>query len=59
VDAIRREMSRVYRDARRRTLDTQEAARLTYMLAELRKTYEVSVLEGRLDKLENAHGTHN
>lgn len=56
VDAIRREMGRVYRDARRGQIETTEAARLTYMLSELRKTYEVSVLERRLAALEGTHG---
>lgn len=56
VDAIRREMSRVYREARRGTLDTREAGRLVYILGEIRKCYEVSVLERRLAALENPHG---
>ena len=53
VDAIRREMARVYRDARRGQLETSQAARLTYMLSEIRKTWEVSVLERRLTALES------
>lgn len=52
IDAIRREMSRVYRDARRGQIETTIAARLVYMLSEIRKTYEVSVLERRLTALE-------
>jgi hypothetical protein len=51
-------MSQVYRDARRGALETSEAARLVYMLAEIRKTYEVSVLERRLAALEIPHVTH-
>lgn len=56
VDAIRREMSRVYRDARRGRIESTEAARLVYILAELRKTYEASTLERRLAALESEHG---
>ena len=53
MDAIRREMGRVYRDARCGQIESSGAARLVYMLAELRKTYEVSVLERRLAALEH------
>lgn len=56
IDAIRREMGRCYREARRREIDTREAARLIYMLGEIRKCYEVSVLERRLTELESQHG---
>lgn len=56
VDAVRREMGRVYRDARRGEIETTEAAKLTYILAELRKTFEISVLERRLAALEGNHG---
>lgn len=56
IDAIRREMGRVYRDARRGQIETSEAARLVYILGELRKTYEASVLERRLVVLESEHG---
>ncbi|MDE2295249.1 MAG: hypothetical protein KGL36_07285 [Gammaproteobacteria bacterium] len=59
IDAIRREMGRVYRDARRGQIESTEAARLVYILAELRKTYEASTLERRLIALEseNDEGT--
>lgn len=56
IDAVRREMSRVYRDARRGQIESTEAARLVYILGELRKTFEVSVLERRLAALESEHG---
>lgn len=56
IDAIRREMGRVYRDARRGSLESTEAARLVYVLAEIRKTYEASVLERRLAALESGNG---
>ncbi len=56
IDAIRREMGRVYRDARRGQIESSEAARLVYILGELRKTYEASTLERRLAALESEHG---
>ena len=56
VDAVRREMGRVYRDARRGQIESTEAAKLTYILAEIRRTFEVTVLERRLAALENNHG---
>ena len=56
VDAVRREMGRVYRDARRGQMESTEAAKLTYILAEIRRTFEVTVLERRLAALENNHG---
>ena len=59
IDAIRREMSRVYRDARFGRLESAEAARLVYILAELRKTYEASILERRLAVLEESDGFHH
>lgn len=55
ADAIRLEMARVYRDARSRKLDSQEASRLVYMLGEIRKAYETTVIERRLKSLEEEH----
>lgn len=55
ADAIRLEMARVYRDARSRKLDSQEASRLVYMLGELRKVFETTVIECRLKSLEEEH----
>jgi hypothetical protein len=49
-------MGRVYRDARRGQIESSEAARLVYILGELRKTYEASTLERRLAALESEHG---
>lgn len=55
ADSIRLEMARVYRDARSRKLDSQEASRLVYMLGELRKCHETTVIERRLKSLEEEH----
>ena len=55
ADSIRLEMARVYRDARAHKLDSQEASRLVYMLGEIRKAYETTVIERRLKSLEEEH----
>lgn len=55
AEDIRREMSRVYREARNKTLPTNEATRLTYILTQILRTTEVYLLEERLTALELAH----
>ena len=52
LDAIRTEMAKVYREVRAGKMDSSNAARLTYMLAQLGKLYESSVIERRLKQLE-------
>lgn len=54
--AVRREMTRVYNDARSGKLDVQQAARLTYILGEVRRTIEVMDIERRLAALETGLG---
>lgn len=53
---IRQEMARVYREARGGEIDTQDATRLIYMLAQIAKAYELGVIEQRLQTLEHAQG---
>ena len=52
VDDIRRELGKVYRDARSGVLQTQEATRLGYLLDLLRKMIETGEFERRLEQLE-------
>lgn len=52
--AIRREMASVYRDMRSGALETQQGTRLVYVLDLLRKAYETSALEARIEKLERS-----
>ena len=52
ADEIRLEMARVYREARAGKLEAQEATRLVYMLGEIRKAYETSVVERRIQAME-------
>ena len=52
---IRREMARVYREARNQTLAANEATKLTYILTQILRATEVYLLEKRLLELELAH----
>ena len=50
--AIRRELAAVYRDMRSGTIETQEGTRLAYVLDMIRKAYETSVIQERLELME-------
>ena len=50
--AIRRELAAVYRDMRNGTIETQEGTRLAYVLDMIRKAYETSVMQERLELME-------
>lgn len=52
LEAVRREMARVYRDMRGSTISTQDGARMVYVLGELRKVFEAVDLEKRIAALE-------
>lgn len=52
IEDCRREMARVYRDARIARIDTSEASRLVYMLSQIGKLIETGQLELRLTELE-------
>jgi hypothetical protein len=47
-----RELAKVYKEARRGQLDTQEAVRLANILVHLRQSLEISTVELRLAALE-------
>lgn len=51
---IRQEMARVYREARGKLIDANEASKLIYMLSQIAKAYELSVIEQRIADLEAA-----
>ena len=55
AEDIRREMGRVYREARNKKLPTSEATRLTYILTQILRATEVYLLEERLTTLELMH----
>ena len=52
IEDCRREMARVYRDARTGMTDTANASRLVYMLTSIAKMIEIGQLEQRLTILE-------
>lgn len=52
LDAVRREMARVYRDMRSGKIATQDGSRLVYVLGELGKMFTLCDLENRLQALE-------
>jgi hypothetical protein len=52
LEAVRREMGRVYREMRAGAIDTQDGTRLVYVLGEMRKLFEIIELEQRIQALE-------
>jgi hypothetical protein len=54
---VRRELAKLYREARQRRLDVGDATRLAYVLQVIAKILEGSELERRLEALEAQAGT--
>jgi hypothetical protein len=50
--AIRRELAAVYRDMRAGKIEPQDGTRLAYVLDMIRKAYDTSILQDRLEILE-------
>ena len=59
IEDCRREMARVYRDARTGQADTADASRLVYMLTSIAKMIEIGQLEQRLIALEEKQHGNN
>ena len=51
-EVVRREMARVYREARLNKLPISDATKLSYILTQILKAHELMVLEDRIDALE-------
>jgi hypothetical protein len=49
---VRREMAKVYREARSRQIEPSEATKLVFILTQILRAHEQVVLEGRIAKLE-------
>lgn len=49
---VRKEMSRVYREARDKRLPTTEATKLIYILTQILKATELYILEERISMIE-------
>ena len=57
IDDCRREMARVYREAKTASIDMADASRLVYMLTSIAKMIELGQLEQRITQLEEVkHG---
>ena len=54
---IRREMAKVYREARGGKLLLSDATKFSYILTQMLKAYELSVLESRMEILEGSAGS--
>ncbi|MBY0578447.1 MAG: hypothetical protein K2P57_05310 [Burkholderiales bacterium] len=52
VDDCRKELARVYRDARHGNIDPADASRLAFILAQIAKLIEIGDLEMRIKTLE-------
>ena len=52
LDDVRREMAKLYREARNGQIDTRDATRLVYILGEMVKVFAVRELEARVKTLE-------
>jgi hypothetical protein len=52
LEDCRREMARVYRDARTYRIESQDASRLVYMLSQIGKLLELTDIEKRVELLE-------
>lgn len=59
IEDCRREMARVYRDARAGQTDTADASRLVYMLTSIAKMIELGQFEQRLIALEEKQHGNN
>ena len=49
---VRREMAKVYREARSHRIEPSEATKLVFILTQILKAHEQVVLEGRIAELE-------
>ena len=49
---VRREMAKVYREARSRQIEPSEATKLVFILTQILRAHEQVVLEGRITQLE-------
>lgn len=58
IEAVRREMARVYRAMKSRQIDTQDGTRLVYVLTQIAKLHESADLVRRLDRLEEITDGH-
>ena len=58
LDAVRREMARVYRAMKGKAIDTQDGTRLVYVLTQIAKLHESVEIERRVQELERLTNEH-
>ena len=52
IEDVRREMAKVYREARSHQIEPSEATKLVFILTQILRAHEQVVLEGRIVNLE-------
>jgi len=52
IEDVRREMAKVYREARSHQIEPSEATKLVFILTQILRAHEQVVLEGRIFNLE-------
>lgn len=52
ADDVRLEMAKVYRDMRRGDIDMSDGTKLVYVLGQLNKAIETTLIEARMESLE-------
>ena len=52
ADDVRLEMAKVYRDMRRGDIDMSDGTKLVYVLSQLNKAIETTLIEVRMESLE-------
>jgi hypothetical protein len=58
LEAVRREMARVYRGMKAKSIDSQEGTRLVYVLTQIAKLHEAVEIERRILELERMTNEH-
>jgi len=59
IAEVRRELARVYRDARGGLIETSDGTKLAFILTGIAKMIETSELEQRIENLERANHGNN
>lgn len=59
ADDVRLEMAKVYRDMRRGDIDMADGTKLVYVLSQLNKAIETSLVEARMEALERTLNRRN
>ena len=58
LEAVRREMAKVYRGMKAKSIDSQDGTRLVYVLTQIAKLHEAVEIERRVQELERLTNEH-